>query len=729
MTETKLTGAAGKADQAGTAGTSGLAGNAGLDGCAPEVDYILELGVEEIPAGYFGKAVEYITERLGRELAAARLPFSRMEVWGGPRRLAMGLWGLRAQQPDVSEEVTGPPLSSAFDANGNPTRAAEGFAKGQGVPVSEIYTVTTPKGDYLAVTRKLKGKPCGEILAAAIPALLGSLPFPKTMRWGEGNFTFVRPVHWLLSVLGGEILPMEFAGMKAGRVSYGHRFLSPGAVRVSGPGEYPARLAEAHVLVSFEERRRAVLEEIRKAAGGAGSDLSPDLDPELVDEVANLVEEPAAVLGGFDSQFLDLPLVVSATAMKEHQRYFPVMDHQGRQAPAFIAVNNTRARDMDTVRRGHERVLRARLEDARFYYVDDRRTPLASRAADLDLVVFHRKLGSYAAKVERIARLASDIAQECAPEARDTAARAAALCKCDLLTGVVKEFPSLQGVMGREYALMDGEPKDVAEAISEHYLPVRAGGALPATAAGAVLALADKIDTICGCFWMNEIPTGAADPFALRRQALGAILIMLERGWRMSLESHVERAMSALGPLSGKGRNAREIRSQVLEFFNARLKTHILAQGVSPDAAEAVLSLHGSFPLASVQRAVALEGLKRREGFRDLAQTFKRVVNIIKKFGGRELPMSPGLLALPAEKALLDAVSALDNESGGYLSRGDFAGLLDRIASLKSPVDAFFEDVLVDDPDHDLKTARVALLNRTASLFELVADFSRISTA
>ncbi|MDR1039602.1 MAG: glycine--tRNA ligase subunit beta [Deltaproteobacteria bacterium] len=708
-------------------GTSGGADRIGEDG-VKAVDYILELGVEEIPAGYFGQAVEYIRERLERELRGARLPFGRMEIWGGPRRLAVGIWGLRSMQPDVSEEVTGPPLSSAFDANGNPTKAAAGFAKGQGVPVSEIYTLQTPKGPYLAVTRKLTGRPCGEILAQIVPALLGSLPFPKSMRWGAGEFSFVRPVHWLLSVLDGEVLGMEFAGAKAGRVSYGHRFLSPGAVVIAGPGEYAARLAEAHVLAGFEERRRAVLDEIKKATGGLASDLAADLDPELVDEVANLVEEPAAVMGGFDSQFLDLPLVVSATAMKEHQRYFPVLDNQGRQAPSFVAVNNTRARDMDTVRRGHERVLRARLEDARFYYLDDRKTSLASRAEGLDSVVFHRKLGSYARKVERVTRLAVEIAQECAPEARDTAARAAALCKCDLLTGVVKEFPSLQGVMGREYALADGEPREVADAIAEHYLPVRSGGELPATSAGAVLAVADKIDTVCGCFFVNEAPTGAADPFALRRQALGAIQIVLDRGWRMSFEPYVDRALASFGA-PDKGRSAKEIRTQILDFLNTRLKTHILAQGVSADGAEAVLSLHGTFPLASVQRAVALEALKRREGFRDLAQTFKRVVNIIRKFGGREIPLSPGSLTQDAERRLLEAVSALDSESGRYLADGDFAGLLERIASLKAPVDAFFEGVLVDDPDPDLKTARVALLNQTASLFELVADFSRISTA
>jgi glycyl-tRNA synthetase beta chain len=302
------------------------------------------------------------------------------------------------------------------------------------------------------------------------------------------------------------------------------------------------------------------------------------------------------------------------------------------------------------------------------------------------------------------------------------------LCKCDLLTGVVKEFPSLQGTMGREYALADGEPREVAEAIAEHYLPSRSGGALPASAAGAVLALADKLDTICGCFFAGEIPTGAADPFALRRQALGVILISVERGWRISLEPWVDRALAALGPPPAKAAPLKETRARILEFFSARLKSHILAQGVSADGAEAVLSLHGSSPLASLQRATALEALKGRDGFRDLAQTFKRVVNIIRKFGGRELPLEPARLSGDAERRLLDAVSGLNADSGSYLDSGDFAGLLERVAALKAPVDAFFDEVLVDDPDPELKAARVALLNRAAALFELVADFSRIST-
>jgi glycyl-tRNA synthetase beta chain len=679
-----------------------------------------------MPAGYFGPAASQLRDELARALEAARLPFGSLEAWAGPRRLAAGIRDLAAMQPDFSQEVTGPPLASAFDANGNPTKAAEGFAKGQGVPVSEVFTLQTKKGPYLAVRKTVAGRPAGEILAEALPAILGSLKFPKTMIWGEGEHRFARPAHWILSVLGGDLLPLEFAGIRAGAVSYGHRFLSPGPLSVSGPGEYAARLAEARVLAGFEDRHEAVLAEIAGAVESSGLDLSPVVDPDLAREVANLVEEPAAVLGSFDPGFLDLPLAVSATAMQEHQRYFPVLDRQGRQAPNFIAVNNTRARDMDVVRRGHERVLRARLEDARFYYLDDRKASLASRSPELSAVVFHSLLGTYAEKTERVSRLAADLAREVAPDLRDTVMRAAELSKCDLVTGVVKEFPSLQGVMGREYALLDGEPPEVAEAIAEQYMPVRAGGPLPATPAGAILAAADKLDTVCGCFSVGLDPTGGSDPFALRRQALGVLLTILDRGWRLSLDPYVERALAALSPFAA--RSPRESRDKVMEFFSARLKTHLLDQGVSADGAEAVLCLHGGQPLSALQRALALEGLKRRDGFRDLAQTFKRVVNIIRKFGGRDLPVHPASLSQDAEKRLLEAVAAVDADTARHLHDGDFAGLIDRVAALKGPVDAFFDEVLVDDPDESLKTARIALLNRTASLFELIADFSKIST-
>ncbi|MDR1051983.1 MAG: glycine--tRNA ligase subunit beta [Deltaproteobacteria bacterium] len=689
-------------------------------------DFILELGVEEIPASYFGPAMTFFKDRLVRDLKNAGLTHDRVLVWGAPRRLALGLWGLLMHQPDVEEEIIGPPLSAAFDSNGSPTKAAAGFAKGQGVPVAELYTQNTPKGPYLAVKKHVKGRPTAEILSELVPAILESLPFPKVMRWGDGDNSFVRPVHWLLAVLKGEILPMTFAGIKSGKVSYGHRFLHPGPAVITSPDEYTERLAEIHVLVDFEARRGMVVKEIERVIAEADSDLIVSLDEDLVDEVANLLEEPCAVLGRFDSQFLDLPLAVAATAMKEHQRYFPITDSQGRQAPYFVAVNNTKARSMEVVKKGHERVLRARLDDARFYWLEDRKLKLADRGEALKDVVFHHLMGTSYEKVQRFKALAKDLAARNCPELRDTVLRAADLCKNDLVTGVVGEFPSLQGIMGREFAMADGEPQEVADAIRDHYLPLRSGGGLPGAPAGAVLSVADKLDTIVGCFATGLLPTGAADPFGLRRQALGILLIMIDRGWNWPLEPLVDKAIANLGAVAQ--RPAKEVKNEVLEFFRARLKSHIQSLGVSSDGAEAVLGLYGDNPLAAAGRATALEAIKKRDGFRDLAQTFKRVVNIIRKFGPRDSIAKTELLGGEAEKGLLAAVTALEAGSKEYLARGDFAGLLDHIVTLRGPVDAFFDQVLVDDPDPEVKNARVALLNRTSRLFELVADFSRIST-
>ncbi|MDR2724766.1 MAG: glycine--tRNA ligase subunit beta, partial [Candidatus Adiutrix sp.] len=494
-------------------------------------NFILELGVEEIPAGYFAPAIKFLEERLPRVLTEAHLPFERFKIWGAPRRLAFGLWGVTPHQPDIEEEIVGPPLSAAYDSNGNPTRAATGFAGGQGVPVSDLKTVATPKGQYLAVKKNVKGRPADAILAETLPDLLASLPFPKTMRWGTGEHSFVRPVHWLLAVLDGEVLPISFKGATADRVSYGHRFLHPEVVIITSPDEYESQLAEAHVQVDFETRRDLVRQEIERAVREHNVDLRLVKDEELVEEVANLLEEPVAILGHFDFHFLDLPLAVAISAMKDHQRYFAITDSKGRLAPYFVAVNNTRARDMDVVRKGHERVLRARLDDARFYYNEDRKARLEERIEALKGVVFHKLMGTSWEKVERFKALALGLADQAGPSLKPKLERAADLCKCDLVTGVVQEFPTLQGLMGREYALKDGEDQEVAEAIMEHYLPNRAGGDLPASSLGAILSVADKLDTICGCFAVGLIPTGAADPFALRRGALGIINIFLDRGW------------------------------------------------------------------------------------------------------------------------------------------------------------------------------------------------------
>ena len=690
------------------------------------IDLIMELGVEEIPASYFGPAMNYMEERLTKALTDCRLPFERLKIWGGPRRLALGLWGLTNHQQDIEEEVLGPPFSAAYDSNGNPTRAATGFAGGQGVSVSDLLSVTTAKGKYLAVKKCVKGRSAAAVISELLPDILASLPFPKSMRWGTGEFSFVRPVHWLLAVLGGEVLPISFAGVKAGQVSYGHRFLHPGAVVVTNPDEYEARLAEVHVQVDFEKRQNLVRQEINRVIGESSADLKLVIDEDLVEEVANLLEEPVAVLGHFDSHFLELPLAVATTAMKEHQRYFALTDSQERLAPYFIAVNNTKARDMKVVGKGHERVLRARLEDARFYFLEDRKVKLADRVESLKDVVFHHLLGTSWQKVERFKGLAQFLALKVAPQHQETLSRAADLCKCDLVTGVVGEFPTLQGIMGREYALKDGETVEVAEAIREHYLPNRAGGELPQSTTGAILSVADKLDTICGCFAVGIIPSGAADPFALRRGALGIINIFIDRKWPVSLEVLVDKSLEFVAAWAK--RPEKETRAAILEFFRVRLKNLIIAQGVSGDAAEAVLAVHDQ-PQGALLRAKALEGLKSQEGFKDLAQVFKRVVNIIKKFGARDDFEQWDLLTEEAEKNLFNRVETVEHKAGAFLAAGDFTGLLKEITALKAPVDQFFEQVLVDDPNPEIKEARVALLSRTGRLFEQVADFSRISTA
>lgn len=689
------------------------------------LDLLVEVGTEEIPAGYMAPALAALEERLEKALNDAGLEHGSIKVWSTPRRLALAVWELAQQQPDVVQEVTGPPAKAAFDANGEPTKAALGFARGQGISVSELITIETAKGPYLAARKEVKGRSSGEVLAELLPPLILGLPFPKSMRWGIGDVVFVRPIHWLLAVLGGNVLPMALGEIKADNKSYGHRFMHSGPIEIASPDDYESKLAEASVVVSAEKRIELVRQEIDRVLAEAepGTKLLPD--DELVEEVANLVETPIAVLGGFDKAFLEMPIQAPTTAMREHQRYFALTDEDGSLRPYFIAVNNTRARDMDVVRRGHERVLHARLDDARFYFAEDRKTTLESKKQELERVVFHNRLGTSWQKVERFSALAAYLSDTLDPDVKDSLLRAAALCKCDLVTGVVGEFPSLQGLMGRAYARMDGEPEDVAQAIYEHYLPIRAGGDLPLTSAGALLSMADKMDTICGCFGVGLNPTGAADPFALRRQSLGVLNIILDRKYRISLSDIVDKALEGLSEWLRKP--AAEVKADVMEFFRLRLKNQLTSQGASTDGAEAVLSLHNDDVVAASAKAWALEEIKARPDFGDLAVAFKRVVNIIKKFGAQE-GFSLDRVTAPQEKELAEAAGDAEQKAVDLAGNDEYSKLLELIVGLKPTVDSFFDHVLVDDPDPDVKMNRMALLTKISRLFDLVADFSKIST-
>jgi glycyl-tRNA synthetase beta chain len=689
------------------------------------LNLLVEIGTEEIPAGYLGPALETLEERLAAALKDARLTYERVAVWGTPRRLALAVWNLAAHQPDTIKEVTGPSVHSAYDANGRPTKAAEGFARGQGVNVSDLIVLEAKKGQYLAVRREEKGQPAGKVLREMLPPLILGLPFPKSMRWGRGEITFVRPIHWLLAILGNEVLPISLGNIKADRFSRGHRFLHPGPVEISSPDQYLDRLAQAHVVASFDRRQEMVRSEIVRISAQAQTTLKVIPDDDLVAEVANLVEEPVAVLGGFEASFLELPQEILVTAMREHQRYFALTDTQGRLAPHFIAINNTLARDMAVVTRGHERVLRARLDDARFYFKEDRKTPLEAKQAELKKVVFHTLLGTSWQKVERFTRVAEYLSNRLETSVKADLLRAAALCKCDLVSGVVQEFPALQGIMGREYARLDGENEQVAVAIAEHYLPNRAGGDLPATSTGALLSLADKMDTITGCFGVGLIPTGAADPYALRRQSLAMINIILDRSYRLSLQALIDYALDGLAPWLKKTKE--EARAEIIEFFRLRLKNQLTGQGVSTDGAEAVLSLHHDDLVAAVARVQALEQVKAQPDFADLAVAFKRVVNIIKKFGAQE-GFDPKLASADQEKILAETASLVEQQALELVKDDDYTGLLAAIVGLKPAVDSFFDHVLVDDPDPAVKANRLALLTRVSRLFELVADFSKITT-
>jgi len=686
---------------------------------------IVEVGSEEIPAGYLAPALEALRERLAGLLIGAPQGYERIEVWGTPMRLAVGAWGLLSKAEDEVREVIGPPASAGFDAEGRPTKAALGFARGQGVEVQDLTRVMTAKGEYLAVQRTVPGRRAMDVLAEQLPGLILGLPFPKSMRWGRGEVTFVRPIHWVLAVLDGEVIPFSLGEIKSGEVSYGHRFLSPGPIAIRTPDEYEERLAKAQVVVSVEKRRDLVRREVDRTVAERQEGLRVLPDEGLVAEVANMVEQPVAVCGRFDAAFMELPGELLITAMREHQRYFAVTDEAGRLKPFFAAVNNTRTRDMGLVTLGHERVLRARLDDARFHFSEDQRRPLASRLEDLKKVVYHALLGTSFEKVTRTRALAGHLAERLAPDLKPLVLRAAELCKCDLVTGVVGEFPSLQGVTGRILAERDNEPAEVSRAIEEHYLPVRAGGELPRSPVGVILSLADKMETIAGCFGVGLSPTGGTDPYALRRQALGVIHILLDQGFRLSLGGLIDQALAGLG--SFLTRPAEEVRAEVLEFFRLRLKFHLTSQGASTDGAEAVLSLHHDDILAAAARVRALEEIKGRPDFRDLAVAFKRVVNIVRKFG-EQRPLDPFALAQKEEKDLYQALSEAAAKAQDQARAEDYAGLLRRIAALKPQVDRFFDEVLVDDPNPAVKRNRLALLTEAAALFAEVADFSKIST-
>jgi glycyl-tRNA synthetase beta chain len=688
-------------------------------------ELLLEIGTEEIPSGYLEEGLKAL-----KQLAEACLEENRIEMAGGiytfgtPRRLVLIGKAIAEQQEDLVQEITGPPKKVAYDDEGYPTKAAMGFAKRQGIPVEELECIETPKGEYLYVKNQVSGRLTRDILAEALPELVTKIRWPKSMRWGAVDVLFVRPVHWVLALFNGEVIPFEFAGVESSNITWGHRFMAPDPMQIYSVQGYLQGMKESSILIDQKEREEIVAQISKTVAEKAGG--VPAEDSDLVSTVANLVEYPSAVCGSFDADFLNLPDPVLITAMKEHQKYFAVYDSEGQLMPNFVAVNNTVTKDESVVRKGHERVLRARLSDAKFFFTEDGKRPLGDRIEDLKGVIYQAELGTSYAKVKRFTRLAQYLAEKFLPENLDDVKTAARLCKCDLVTHMVTEFPGLQGVIGKEYARIEGYPEEVCLAIHEHYLPARAEGRLPASKVGAVVSLADRMDTITGCFAIGLVPTGNADPFALRRHALAIIRIVEDMAWDLSLSEFIEMALSVLDEEIDFDLNA--VLADVQDFFRERYRHMMLRSGYESDPIVAVISV--TFDRICGLRS-RIDQLKKfaseSEEFQALTLTFKRVTNILKK-QKQCFNVTPELFRETCESSLWEAYQAVKDDVYGCLEKKEYHEALNLMARLRKPVDEFFDGVeVLTKKDEKLRENRVGLLQHLADLFLSVADFSKFS--
>ncbi len=687
-------------------------------------DLVLEIGTEEIPASYIPPALKQLARETAGALEKERLPHGKIWTGGTPRRLVLRIEALAESQEDISVEVVGPPKAKAFDGDGRPTPAAIGFAKSQGIDVAALEVKTLPKGEYIVAEVEHRGRPAGDILAQIFPDLVLRLEFPRSMRWRTEPVRFARPIRWILALLGEDVLPLDVAGLAADRLTYGHRFLSEGPLEVASADAFPAVLEEAHVMLDPDVRRACIGEDIERLAREKGGRVHRDED--LLDEVLYLIEFPTSVCGEFSEEFLELPAEVVVTAMKEHQKYFAVESADGRLLPFFIAVGNSGADAGDEVKLGNERVLEARLDDARFYWREDLKTNLDDKVESLSKVVWQEKLGTLLEKTERVVNLTGDLASALAPESRDVAVRAARLCKADLVTEMIrdgKEFTKLQGIMGREYAKVSGEPDEVATAIAEHYLPRFAEDRIPETVPGALVGIADKIDTVVGCFGAGLIPSGSQDPYGLRRQGLGVVRTVIEREFHLSLADLIARATALYG---GKlGEDAAPVAGKVLGFFRTRLETYIGDRGFRHDEIVAVLSLYCEDPIDSLARVEALRNFREDQEFQGLILGFKRVRNIIKSVG--DLPhLQKGLLAEESEKKLHASVLTTEKSILPLLEEREYTKALKLLVMLRVRIDDLFDRVMVMVEDTSLRNNRLALLREVERLFLKVADFSKI---
>lgn len=683
-------------------------------------DLLLEIGTEEVPAHVMPGVLAQLKERAEKAFQENRIAFASVRTLGTPRRMALLVKDLAEKQADVTSENRGPSVKIAFDADGKPTKAAQGFARGQHVAPEDLVE----KDGYVYAVVHETGKETTELLKTLLPELICAFSFPNNMRWGSLEFKFIRPIRWLVALFDSEVIPFEVANVTSGRVSRGHRFLSQGDFSIAKADDYEKDCEAQYIIVDPEKRKamiRAQIEAVAKENGGRA-----EITDDLLEEVLYLVEYPTALCGRFEEKYLQLPPEAVITPMRDHQRYFPVKDDAGKLLPLFITVRNGGKEYLETVQHGNERVLRARLADAQFFFDEDRKKSLEEHRDKLKTVVFQQGLGTMYEKTERLAQLADFIADEIGADekAHKHARRAALLSKADLVTGMVTEFTELQGIMGREYAKLDGECEKVAIAIDEHYMPRFAGDAQPQTTAGRIVSTADKIDTIVGTFHLGKIPTGSQDPFALRRQALGLVHMMIEAKYHLSISRLVAKAMDVYGITETEERA--KMQADVAEFLRLRLRNVLEVEQIRYDAVDAVLGdVDDIYNVLLRARAVtAFTGQK--DAARSM-QAFVRVANIARKNAAETI--YPERFHMAEEKALYQAYTSTKSAVESLVSGEDFEGAIDALTELVAPIDAFFDNVMVMDKDETIRENRLALLRSVDAVIRDVADFTKIVSA
>ncbi|MEW6419270.1 MAG: glycine--tRNA ligase subunit beta [Nitrospirota bacterium] len=683
---------------------------------------LLEIGTEDLPARFLYPAIQQLKENSEIIFKENHIRFSDIKTYGTPRRLSMIADGIPLMQEDRIKEVFGPSKKVAFDEKGNPTKAATGFANSQGVSVEGLIIKNKDRGEYVVAVIEEKGIYVRELLPEILKKIVLSLHLPKSMRWGNSNIRFIRPIRWVLALFDKEIIGFEIDGIKSSNITRGHRFLSPAAFQIKEIPSYKNLLRNNYVVIDHEERKKIITTKVEELSVSAKG--NPVKDEELLETVINLVEYPVPVIGTFPLEYLKLPRELLITVMKGHQKYFAIENREGRLTNHFIVISNTSEDNSETVRIGAERVIKARFEDARFYYEEDSKKPLSERIEELKKVTFQERLGSLYEKTERLATISGFLADRLLPSAKNKLDRAAWLAKTDLVTGIVREFPELQGIMGKHYAIHNGDDSEVAEAIEEQYLPAYSGGKLPNTDIGALLSIADKVDNIASFFSIGFIPTGSEDPFALRRQALGIVAIILDKGYDITLRDFIDKALENLPGIN----NIEKVRKNILQFFENRLETVFSDQGYSPDFIQSILFLSLDMQLKDVkERLDTLRRFKEDMNYNDFLLAIKRVNNILPKVAIPEFKTE--LLTEEPEKRLKEKLDSVRSDLVDLLKEKKYYDAIKLLPSLTEPVNNFFDHVLVMDKREEIRQNRLALLNEIWNSVSTIADFSKLSAS